>query len=85
MLRIDIDVSQTIEILLVPVFVGVRLSDDADRRFAILPAQHHAGDKMRVERELEIIRQGVFRMIGEVVHDENVPGLGGRFSSPSMM
>jgi esterase/lipase superfamily enzyme len=28
----------------------------------------------RVERELEIVRQRVIRMIHEVVHDENVPG-----------
>ena len=29
---------------------------------------------MGVERELEIVRQRVLGMIGEVVHDEDVPG-----------
>ena len=79
MFCIDIDVSQTIVILLVTVFVGVRLANDADRRLAVFRAEHHAGDKMGVERKLEIIRQRVLGMTGEVC-----PLSAGRFSLPSM-
>jgi hypothetical protein len=40
---------------------------------------------MRVERELEIVRQGVFRTVCVWFLDENVPGIPGQIFLASMM
>ena len=80
--RVDVQVVEAVEVLLVAEPAHLRLAHHPHRRLTVAAIQDHAGHEMAVERQAKRIREYSVHVIFEMVHDHDIARCRGKVLLP---